>query len=1118
MRQPCFHLASSAVQTDFRRGPNVWRAFCASLLALSLLTMHPPARLFAQDNVSLELGKPLSREISGGETHAYQIELAAGQFMRAVVEQQGVNLLVTLYSPNGQKLADLDSPVGAEGPEPVSLVAETSGAYRLQVRPMQQHAPQGRYEVRLEEVRAATPQDKARIIAERAFAEATITYQGSADSVRQGIEKYEKVIPLWQALGDRGQEAVTLSTIGHLYKLLGESRQALAYQQRALPLHQAAGNRSGAAQTLYNMGAVYGELGDPQKALTPYQQALDIYQALGDRSMEAAVFGNMGVIYSGLGEQQQALELFNRALVLKRAMRDPYGEATLLNNIGLVQNYLGESQQALDSYQRALPLYRALNHRAGESTALNNIATLYDDLGDPLKALEFLEQVLELKRATGNRVEEATALNNIAVAYGKLKEHQKALEYYQRALPLSRGARSMEATTLGNLGKTYGDLGDQRKALQFYEQALQLRREIGDRRGEAITLTNQGRAYRGLGEFPKALECFKQALSLRQIISDRSGEAITRYNLAVAQRDLNQLTDAQAQSAAALALVEALRTKVASQGLRTSYLASVQQYYELDIDLLMRLHEQQPAAGYAAVALQTCERAHARSLLELLTEARADLRQGVSSDLLAREHTLQQALDTKAAAQMRLLNGKHTTEQAATAAKEISALTTDYEQVQTEIRRASPRYAALTQPAPLNLNEIQTTVLDADTLLLEYALGEERSWLWAVTPTSIKSFALPKRADIEVAARRVYDSLTARNQAPANETPEQRRRRLEQAAAAYSPAAAALSQVLLSPVAAELGAKRLLIVADSVLQYVPFAALPELGARDWGLGAKQKQLPAAAASDGRLGAKQKQPPAPSPQPLIAAHEIVSLPSASVLAVLRQENASRKSAGKALAVLADPVFQGNDPRLATANATRTGEAEFVRLRFSRAEAEEIASLAPAAQTLKALDFAANRETATSAELGDYRIVHFATHALINQQHPELSGIVLSQVDERGQPRNGFLRLHEIYNLRLSAELVVLSACETALGKEVKGEGMIGLTRGFMYAGAPRVAASLWRTDDRAAAELMKRFYQRMLGEKMTAAAALRAAQVSLWQDKRWETPYYWAVFTLQGEWK
>ncbi|HEX4950132.1 MAG TPA: CHAT domain-containing protein, partial [Blastocatellia bacterium] len=305
------------------------------------------------------------------------------------------------------------------------------------------------------------------------------------------------------------------------------------------------------------------------------------------------------------------------------------------------------------------------------------------------------------------------------------------------------------------------------------------------------------------------------------------------------------------------------------------------------------------------------------------------------------------------------------------------------------------------------------------------------------------------------------------------------------------------------PVASQLAAKRLLIVGDGVLQYVPFGALPEPGVGGWGLGAGEKKL---------------QPPASSPQPLIARHEIIHLTSVSVLAVLRQESAQRKPASKTLAVLADPVFQRNDPRLSLANATRAGDSEFVRLRFSRTEAEEIASLAPAAQTLKALDFAANLETATSETLSDYRIVHFATHATINQQHPELSGIVLSQVNEQGQPRNGFLRLHEIYNLRLSAELVVLSACETALGKEVKGEGMIGLTRGFMYAGAPRVAASLWRTDDRAAAEFMKRFYQRLLGENMTAAAALRAAQIALSQNKRWEAPYYWAAFTLQGEWK
>jgi CHAT domain-containing protein len=189
-----------------------------------------------------------------------------------------------------------------------------------------------------------------------------------------------------------------------------------------------------------------------------------------------------------------------------------------------------------------------------------------------------------------------------------------------------------------------------------------------------------------------------------------------------------------------------------------------------------------------------------------------------------------------------------------------------------------------------------------------------------------------------------------------------------------------------------------------------------------------------------------------------------------------------------------------------------------LHFSRQEAEQIARLAPAGQQLKALDFAASRAAATDSGLGQYRIVHFATHALINSLHPELSGIVLSLVDEEGRPQNGFLRLYDIYNLKLGAELVVLSACQTALGKEVKGEGLIGLVRGFMYAGSPRVVASLWRVDDRATAELMRRFYQGVLGEGRRAASALRAAQVEMWKDRRWGAPHYWAAFTLQGEWK
>jgi len=326
-----------------------------------------------------------------------------------------------------------------------------------------------------------------------------------------------------------------------------------------------------------------------------------------------------------------------------------------------------------------------------------------------------------------------------------------------------------------------------------------------------------------------------------------------------------------------------------------------------------------------------------------------------------------------------------------------------------------------------------------------------------------------------------------------------------------------LSQMLLVPVANQLGQKRLLIIGDGALQSIPFAALP---------------IP-----------ETTSPPAPSLQgkgagglgftPLLVQHEIVTLPSASTLAVLRNELKGRSPAAKTVAVIADPVFSTKDDRFLSSQPqqshTTTLPSEVKRsatdigvildrLKYSRTEAETILSLVPATERSSALDFAASRATATSPDLAQYRMVHFATHGLLNNVHPELSGVVLSLVDEKGADTDGFLRLHDIFNLNLPAELVVLSACETGLGKDVQGEGLVGLTRGFMYAGAKRVVVSLWSVNDTATAELMKRFYQQMLEKGVNPVAALRAAQLEMLKSEQWKAPYYWAAFVVQGEWR
>lgn len=373
-------------------------------------------------------------------------------------------------------------------------------------------------------------------------------------------------------------------------------------------------------------------------------------------------------------------------------------------------------------------------------------------------------------------------------------------------------------------------------------------------------------------------------------------------------------------------------------------------------------------------------------------------------------------------------------------------------------------------------------------------MGDERSFLWAVTTNSITPYELPRRSEIEGIAQKVYQLITTRKPL-SSEDGAQYKRRVSEADANYIKEASRLSGILLGPVVNQLGAKRLLIVSQGALHYIPFEALP---------------TPSALDTEGEA------------HPLIVDHEIAYLPSASALALLRREAANHKPPSKAIAVFADPVFDRNDPRVPISEAISHPSSEIEddqplpRLPTSRWEAEEIMQSSPVGGSMAALDFAANRKMAMSGRLEDYRIIHFATHGVINNEHPELSGVVLSLVDERGQLQDGLLRLSDIYNMRLSADLVVLSACETGLGKAVKGEGVIGFTQSFMYAGAQSVMASLWKVDDRATADLMARFYRGMLRDGLKPAAALREAKLEMWRHVGWQHPYYWAAFILEGE--
>ena len=915
---------------------------------------------------------------------------------------------------------------------------------------------------------------------------------------QKALEYYSQSLLLTRAVGDRRGEAVTLNNIGIVYSALGEKQKALEYLGQSLPLRRATGDRDGEARTLNNIGTVYSDLGEQQKALEYLGQSLTLSRATGDRSGEASTLIGIGKVYSDLGEKQKALEYYSQSLPLIRAIGDRSREATTLNNIGSVYSALGEQQKALEYYSQSLPLSRAVGNRSQEATTLNNIGQVYSELGEKQKALEYLGQSLPLMRAIGDRSGEAGLLNNIGLVYSDLGDDQKALENYSQSLPLRRavGDRGGEAATLNNIGGVYSALGEQQKALEYLGQSLPLNRATGDRGGEAITLHNIGQVYSNLGEKQKALEYYSQSLPLRRAVGDRGGEALTLYNMAYAKRDQNNLTEALNDIESSLKIIENLRTKIASPELRSSYFATVQDYYELYIDLLMQLHKTNPKSGYHTKALEASERSRARSLLELLQESNANIREGISPDLLQQEKSLQQQLDAIEKQRIEAISSPKPNQ---TKINEIDkqrlSLLEQYQQIQTWIRTASPRYAALTQPQPLTLPEIQKQILDENTILLQYSLGEDRSYLWVVTSTGLTSYELPKRADIETAVTAFRTAITSKDD---KYTPQK-----------VAVASANLGQLILQPAAAQLGNKRLLIVPDGVLHYTPFSALT---------------LDQTAGQNTNV-------------PLIVEHEIITLPSASTLAILRQNYGDRKPPSQTLAILADPVFSPDDERVKgkiTQATTEKLEANNVglnrslraanrgwppeRLPFTRQEAQKISSLFPSASSSQKIDFDASRTTATDGSLANYQIVHFATHGFANNKNPELSGILMSMVDDKGNLVNGFLRLTDIFNLKLAANLVVLSACQSGMGQNIKGEGMVGLTRGFMYAGAQRVAVSLWNVEDEGTSVLMPKFYQKMLQQKLAPAAALRAAQIEIMQEEKWQSPYYWAAFTLQGEWK
>ena len=735
--------------------------------------------------------------------------------------------------------------------------------------------------------------------------------------------------------------------------------------------------------------------------------------------------------------------------------------ARLRSLLGTFAILNGEFETAQCNYRLARPVFHELGNKDDEAIVLNGLGRVNRETGDLEKSLERYQEARMMFAGVHDMLGELEAIAGMRKALTAMKQYRQLLTLSQAQVRLAGQAADpvLEARALADRAGDYEAENEFAEAEAFYRRSLEGYRAAHHLYGEGDVLILLGRLQARHGRYSAAVASLKRANELKHETGQPEEIAKIQYQLALVYLRLNRLEQAKSAIENTIDIVEKQRMSISHFDSRASYFAAVHAYYALYIEILMSLDQKEPGRGYAEQAFDASERSRARSLIDLLTTSSQD---APCEELLERQlHPRPQP------------------------------------EIATEQK---------TDPSPtLTLKDVQAEIEPEDTVLLEYALGDEKSYVWAVEHDQISGHELPQSQRIRTLVESFRQRL-APPQLRARESASDYQARVRSQEQSYKVYARQLSGLLLGPVPLA-KAKRVLIVPDGSLQYVPFAALP---------------VPV---------------PGASGQLLVSRYEVDVLPSASVLGTLRKTASKRAPPTATAVILADPVFERDDPRVLTYQTTDRVQPErpaaltraildiqgsqyIPRLQASRGEANAIANLLRSRDSQAvhvALDFSASRDFVLRDGLTRFRLVHFATHGIVDPRRPEMSGLILSLIDRNGRKQDGYLRLGDIYHLKLSADLVVLSSCESALGKDLDAEGIIGLPRGFLYAGAKSVIASLWKVNDEATAKLMAGLYARIKrGE--SPSSALRGTQLEMTRDEQWSKPYYWAAFALEGEYR
>lgn len=1080
------------------RSARLWLLLAAGLVPLACRSAAP----------SLAPGSRVERRLEAGGSHEERLRLEAGWYLLLTVRQKGIDVAVSLADPDGREVAAADDPEGRVRPERLAAISDVSGEYRLRIVPHDPKAPAGNYEVEIRELRPAGPGDVERVAAEKAFAEGRQLGSGGDEGhMRQALIRFEEALALWRKAADPKGQIRALTEISGVYYELLEFGSAIERCEEALRLARTVNDEAGRAAALLHMGNAYGSLKEVPKALARYQEALGLWRKLGDRGAEGRTLYSLGVLFLTQGEREQAfeplrqalvllreagdvsteanalsaiqdiylnrgeigqaLELIERAVELSREVGQPSSQAVALYNLARVQRWRGEMEKALGSFEQSLEINHRLRSQY-EVRSLGAVGSMYHDLGDLDQARLYFERARALGQSRGQKNDEARALNNIGWILYRQGRLEEALDSSTRALTISRALPEEEllvASVLHNVGVAEIALGRLEPGLAALAEALSIRRDKGTLLDQAQTFREIGTAYHRLGDAQRAADSFSQALDLARQIGSPGQQAETLYRWALLDRDHGKDADALQRVREALDIIESVRSRVVSEALRTLFFASKRPYYELYVDLLMRLHGTKSDAGYEAAALAGSELARARGLLDLLA-GKVDLRQGIDPLLKQQE--------TELASQISWILDQLSQKSASGAAeaealrRQLAETEKELEHLKEEIRNRFPQYAEVLYPTALSLEGVQG-LLNERTAFLEYFVGQESSFLFVVTREGLTSYRIPPAEKLSGQVRSLREVLRQPNSL---QLPRFRKEARE------------LYEELLAPAAKILARKSdLLISPDGPLHLLPFEVL----------------------LTGEGGRSFADIPY-----LLRTHAVSYTPSASVLGGLSRLGPADRKVSKVFIGFADPALASNP----LPPQTRSASPDLPQLPGTRDEVRAIADLYPKEQVALYMGDLATEENVKSNQfLERAPRIHFATHGLFYEDRPERSALVLTPPGPDSS-EDGYLRVNEIFNLKLGADLLVLSACETGRGKDVRGEGLVGLTRAFLYAGARSLVVSLWPVQDTTTPELMVGFYSH-LAPGQSKAQALRQAKLQMIEEGRGH-PYYWAPFVLAGD--